>query len=89
MPYGDIHLQKKYAINCIVAIRVTNQLDFQNLPSALMEFVYQPIMYKCLAMPVFKNCLSFLLMLCKVHVKHMKPTFHSNIATIQITITVE
>ena len=29
------------------------------------------------------------LMLCKVHVKHMKPTFYSNIATIQITITVE
>ena len=38
-----------------MTVRVTILLDFQNPPFALMEFVYQAIMYKCLAAPVFKN----------------------------------
>ena len=48
-------------------------------------------MYRCLAALVLKNLdlTPFLLLLYNAHVKHGKPTLHSNIATIYVTIAVK
>ena len=47
---------------------------FSQSSSPLMKFVYHAIMYKCLAMPIFKNCrfLSFPAHVIKAYVKHGK-----------------
>ena len=78
--YIHIHTSvKSYGIAYTVTVCGNILLDFQNLPSALMDrylktFDFAP------SLP----------MLCKALVKqHGKPPFHSNIATIHITIAVQ
>ena len=65
---------------------------FQNPPFAMVEFVYQAIVYKCLATPVFKT-FSVYLASCSCYVRLTwntgKPAFHSIIATIHTSIVVE
>ena len=78
--------EKSYGITCTVSVRVAVLLDFQNFPSALMEFVCQAITYKCLATPLLKIYIPS----CSRYVRFTwstgKSTVHSKIANIHITI---